>query len=89
MGTNFPGSHNSMDFAAFSYAMGNWWGNSCISHIIKYTIGWGSNGKMHPFYGKNVGTNFPDPAHPMGFAHFSNTMRNLMRKPMHFPCDEI
>ena len=44
---------------------------------------------MHPLNGKYVGTNFPALAHSMGFAHFSNAMRNLMRKPMHFPCDEI
>ena len=48
MGANFPGSPNSMDFAAFSHAMGNWWENPCISHIIKYTIGCESNGKKGP-----------------------------------------
>ena len=45
LGTNFPGSPNLIDFAAFSHAMGNWWGNPCISHVMKYTIGWESNGK--------------------------------------------
>ena len=32
--------------------------------------------KKHPFYGKNMGTNFPDFSHSMGFAHFSNAMGN-------------
>ena len=40
MGTNFPGFFNSMDFTAFSHAMGNW----CITHIVKYTKGCESNG---------------------------------------------
>ena len=26
----------------------NWWGNPCISHMIKHTIGWESNGKKVP-----------------------------------------
>ena len=45
MGTNFPGFFNSMDFAAFFYAMENCWGNTCVSHLMKYTIGWRSNRK--------------------------------------------
>ena len=40
-------------FSAFSNAMGNWWENPCISHMINYSTGWESNGKMHPFYGKS------------------------------------
>ena len=45
MGTNFLGSPNSMDFTAFSHAMGNGRGNPCISHIIKHTIERESNRK--------------------------------------------
>ena len=48
MGTNFLVSPNLMDFTAFSHAMGNWWGNPCISHIIKYTTECKSNGKKAP-----------------------------------------
>ena len=39
MGTNFPGSLNSMDFAAFSNAIENWWGNLSISPVMKYITG--------------------------------------------------
>lgn len=46
------GSPNSMDFAAFSYAMGNRWGNPFISLVMKYAIGWEFNGKKHPYYRK-------------------------------------
>ena len=45
MGTNFPGSCNLMDFASFSCAVENWWGNPSIFQVTKYTIGWESNGK--------------------------------------------
>ena len=48
MGTNLPGSPNSMDFAAFSDAIRNWWGNPCISHTIKFTAGYQSNGEKAP-----------------------------------------
>ena len=45
MGTNFPGFPTSMDFAVFSHAMKNGLGNPWISHMMKYTIAWESNGK--------------------------------------------
>ena len=40
VGTNFPGSFRRMGFVAFSNAMGNWCGNPCILHVMKYTIRW-------------------------------------------------
>ena len=46
------GPPNSMDFAAFSYAMGNRWGNPFISLVMNYAIGWEFNGKKHPYYRK-------------------------------------
>ena len=48
MGTNFPGSPNLMDFTAFSQAIENWWGKSCILYIMKYTIGCEPTGKKSP-----------------------------------------
>ena len=70
MGTNFLGSPNSMDFAKFSHAMENWWGNPCISHIIKYTIECESNWEKAPYYGKSMSTNFPVSPHSMGFVGY-------------------
>ena len=87
--TNFPGFSHAMGFHGFSQAMRNWWENPCISNMMKHTTGWESHGKKHPFYGKSMRTNFPDLPHSIGFADFSNAMENLMRKPMHFPCDEV
>ena len=52
MSTNFPDFFHMMGFVALSCAMGNWWGNACISRMMKYTTGWGSSWKNHPYYGK-------------------------------------
>ena len=87
--TNFPGFYHLMGFPAFSHAMGNWWQNPCISYMMKYTTWWKSNGKNRPLYGTSMGTNFPGLSHSMGFTDFPNTMGNLIRKPMHFSCDEV
>ena len=56
MGTNLPGFSHSMDLLVFFHAMGNWWENPCMSHIMKHTTGWIYNGKNHPYYGKSMST---------------------------------
>ena len=37
-----------MVLAVFSHVMGNQWENTCISHLLKYTIRWESDGKKAP-----------------------------------------
>ena len=59
IGTNFLGSPNSIDFAAFSHTMGNWRGKPNISRIIKYTIEYKSNGKKAPIPWKRYEYQFP------------------------------
>ena len=81
LGTNFPVFSHMMGFPVFSHAMGNWWKNPCISHMMKYTTRWESNGKKYPSYGKSMGTNFPGLSYLIGFSDFSNAMRNLMSIP--------
>ena len=81
MPTNFLGSPHTMSFVAFSRTMRNWWGNPCISHMTKYAIGWESNGKKDPYYGKSMSINFPDFPHTMGFVAFSRTVGNLCGNP--------
>ena len=61
----------SMVFADFSKIMRNWWEKQSISHVIKYTIGWESNGKDHPYYGKSMSTNSPGSPHTMGIVGYS------------------
>ena len=77
MGTNFPDPPHTMGFVAFSCTMGNWCENACISHMMKYTIKWKSDGKkMCPYYGKSLISNFLGFPHRMGFVAFSRTMGN-------------
>ena len=56
--TNFPGSPNLMNFVVM--------GNSCISHIMKYTIGCESNGRKAPILWENCRSIFPVSPHMMG-----------------------
>ena len=83
MGTNFPASPNSMDFATFSYTMGNSWGNPSVSHIMKYTIGWESKGKEAPIPWEKYEHKFPR------FCYIFSCYGKLMGKPMHFSYDEV
>ena len=58
-GTNFPSSSNSMDLTTFPHAVGKWWGNLCISHVINYIIGCESNGKKALIIWENYEYQFP------------------------------
>ena len=49
---NFPGFSHSMGFPVIYRAMGNWWENPCISHMMKYTTGLESNRKTTHFMEK-------------------------------------
>ena len=46
MSTCFPGPPRKMDSVGFFRAMENWWENSWISHMMKYTIEWESDGEI-------------------------------------------
>ena len=81
MSTNFPGSPRTKGFVAFSHTMRNWWENPCSSYMMKYAIGWESNEKKHPYYGKSMGISFPDFPYTMGFVAFSCTVGNLWGNP--------
>ena len=70
-GKQFPSFIHSMGFAVFFSAMGNWWENPCISHVIKYTIGWQSNGGKKPYYAKSMSASFPGFLNTMDFVGYS------------------
>ena len=76
MSTNFPGSHHAMGFVAFSCTMGNWWGNPCFFHMMKYTIGGESYGENPPVLWESMSTNFPGSPHG-----WPGTMGNLWKNP--------
>ena len=83
---NFPHSSNSMDFTPFSHAMGNWWGNQCISHMINYTIGYESNGKKAPILWENYEYQFPRFSAYGGFSRiFPGTILPGFSHLMDFP----
>ena len=81
MSTNFPGSAHAMGFVILSRAMGYLWENSNIFRMIKYITGWESNGKKDLYYGKTMGTNFPDSPRTVEFVAFSHAMENLLKNP--------
>ena len=56
---NFPEFLHTMSFVAFSHTVGNVWGNRWISHMLKYTIGWKSDGKKAPMLWEKYGYRFP------------------------------
>ena len=78
---DFPDLPLTMGFVAFSRTVGNLWGNPYISHMLKYTIGWESDGKKVPYYGKRMSIGSPDFPHTMGFVAFSRTVGNVWRNP--------
>ena len=78
MCTNFPGSLSLMDFASFSNAMGNLWGNLGISHMMKYQDG-NLVVEMHPYYEKSMSTNFA--GFSQGFVTFCRARRNWWQNP--------
>ena len=44
-GTNFPSFPHSVSVAVFSHVMGNWWENTCLSHVMNHTMKWESTEK--------------------------------------------
>ena len=57
--TNFSGSPHTKGFVAFFRTMRNWQWNPCISQMMKYTIGWGSNGKKASILWEKYEYQFP------------------------------
>ena len=58
-----------MSFAAFSHAMRNRWKNPCISHAIKHTIRWGSDGREPLILWEKYGYQFPRLSPKDGFCY--------------------
>ena len=67
-----------MDFAVFSRAIRNRWEKPCVSHVVKYTIKWKSDGRKVPICwgGGGIGTNFPSSSNLMDFTAFSHAKGN-------------
>ena len=89
MSINFPGSPHTVSFVAFSCTMGNWWGNQCISHMMKYTAGWESYGEKAPILWEKYGYQFPRFTQYEGFCCIFPYFEKFLGKPMHFPYAEV
>ena len=89
MRTNFPGFSHSMGFADFSNVMVNLTRKPCLSHMMKYTIGWESYGEKSPMLCEKCQYQFPSFTPYDGFCCIFPCYGKLMGKPMHFPNVEV
>ena len=85
----FPRFSPTMSFFAFSRTMRNWWGNPCISHMMKYAIGCEFNGKKAPILWEKYEYQFPRLSLHHGFCCIFPYCAKFMGKPMHFPYAEV
>ena len=81
MSINFPFSLHTMSFVAFSCTMGNWWGHPCISHMMKYIVGWESYVEKSPMLWEKYEYQFPRFTPYKGFCFIFLTMRNWWGNP--------
>ena len=85
MSTNYPGSPHTKRFVAFFRTMRYWWGEPCISSMMKYTIGLESNGKKAPILWEKYEYQFPKLSPYHGFCCIFLYCGKFMGQPMHFP----
>ena len=86
---NFSDFPHTMCFVAFSRTVGNLWGNQYISHILKYTIGWKSEGKKAPILWEKYDYWFPKRSPYHGFSCIFPHCGEFVGKPIHFPQAEV
>ena len=90
MSINFPDfPPHTMGFASFSRSVGNLWGNPCISHMLKYTIGWELNVKKAPIIWEKYEYQFPRLSPYHGFCFIFLCCEKFMGKHKHFPFSEV
>ena len=89
MSTNFLGPPHTMGFVAFFRTMGTWWENPYISHLMKYTIRWESDGNKVPILWEKFDYQFPRFSPYDGFCCIFPYYELLMGKLMHFAYDEV
>ena len=89
MSTDFPECPHTMGFVTFSRTVENLWGNPYISHMLKYTIGWESDGKKAPILREKYDYRFPRLSPYHGFSCIFPYCRKFMGKPMDLPYDDI
>ena len=89
MSINFPDFPHTMGFVAISRTVGMLWRNPCISHMLKYSIGWESDGKKAPILWEKYEYQFPRLSPYHGFCCIFPYCGKFMGKPKHFPYAEV
>ena len=85
LGTNLPNFPHLMVLAVFFHVMGNQWENTCISHLLKYTIRWEKSTYIMGKVWLLISQTFPIPC---DLLHFP-ILWKIYGGPMHFPYDEL
>ena len=83
---DFP---HTMGFVEFSRTVGNVQGKPCISHMLKYTIRWESNGKKAPILWEKYEYQFPRLSPYHGFCCIFLYCGKFTGKPIYFLHDDI
>ena len=85
----FPDFPYTTSFVALPHTVRNVWGNSCISHMLKYTIRWKSNEKKAAILWEKYEHQFSRlfPCH--GFCCIFSYCGKFTGKPIHFPYCEV
>ena len=86
---NFLEFPYTMGFLAFSITVRNIWGIPCISHMMKYTVGWWSNGKNEPSLWERYEYKFPRLYPYHGFSCIFQYCGKCVGKPIHFSYTEV
>ena len=89
MSISFPDFPHTMGFVAYSRTVGNLRGNPCISHMLKYTIGWESHGEKAPMLWGRYEYQFPRLFPYHRFYCIFPYCGKFTGKPMHLPYDDM
>ena len=74
---------------AIAHTIKNWWGNPCISHVMKYTVGWESHGRKSTHIMGNLWVPISQVLPIRWVLLHLPYHGKLMWKPMHFPHSDI
>ena len=85
----FPSFSRYNRFCCISCATGDYWGNTCISHMLKHTIGQEMDEKKVTTPSEKYEYQLSRFSSYNGFCCIFLCHAKLKGKPMHFPYDEI
>ena len=86
---DFPDFPHTTGFVPFSRTVWSLWGNPYISHMLKYTIGWESDGKKAPILLEKIKCRSPRLSPYHGLCCIFPYCGKFMGKPIHFPISHM